>query len=638
MSSDTDLEKLVNSLEIRSTEIREHIIRMTNSAGSGHPGGSLSSADIIIALYFYKMKYDPYHENSDKFVLSKAHAAPALYATLAEAGFVPKKKLSTLRKIGSKFQGHPSAVNLGPLVLVSTGSLGQGASIANGMGLAGKLDGLSYRVFFEVGDGEVEEGQIWEAAMTAAHYKLDNVCGIMDRNHLQIDGKVSNVMDIRPVAEKFQSFGWHTININGNNFYDLIGALDEAENVKEKPTMIIAHTTKGKGVSFMENELSWHGTAPDDIKTKIALLELEARKNSQRLKEHTKLEVGKPSGIKKKLLKKNDAWYELPKFGGIEKTRVAYGKTLAVLGDIDNDIVALDGDLACSTQSAIFGEKFPERFFNMGIAEADMIGTAAGLAACGKKPYASSFAVFATGRAYDQIRMSVAYSNLNVKIVGSHGGVITGEDGASHIMLEDIALMRVLPNMTVVNPCDAVEMARTIEASRLHQGPMYIRMYREGLPVLHDYNDKFEIGKGEKIMSGSDLTLVATGDMVFRTKNAAKRLKKEGIDADVINMSTIKPIDDKLIRSSAYISRAVLTIEDHFICGGLGDAVSDVINELNKKRHTIIDKMGIEDRFVESGKPEGLIKKYGISEDHIFNRALKLYDTKKSLQGLYANS
>ncbi len=264
-------------LEKKAKTLRKYIVEMITEAGSGHPGGSLSAADIVSVLYFKEMRLDPQQPkwpDRDRFVLSKGHAAPVLYAALAEKGFFPVEQLKTLRKLNSPLQGHPDVKHV-PGVEMSTGSLGQGLSAANGMALAGKLDKASWRVHVLLGDGEIQEGQIWEAAMAAAHYKLDNLVAFLDHNGLQIDGAVSNIMSVEPVADKWRAFGWHVIEIDGHNYQQIIAALDEAKGVKGKPTMIIAETVKGKGVSFMENEVGWHGNAPKPEELDQALSELE---------------------------------------------------------------------------------------------------------------------------------------------------------------------------------------------------------------------------------------------------------------------------------------------------------------------------------------------------------------------------
>jgi transketolase len=266
----------VNFLEEKAKILRIEILKMLTEAGSGHTGGSLSAADIVTALYFYKMRHnpkDPKWKERDRFILSKGHAAPLLYAALALSGYFDKQLLKTLRKLGSPLQGHPCSKTL-PGVEISTGSLGQGLSIANGIAMGLKLNRLSSRVYCLLGDGEIQEGQIWEAAMTAAHYRLDNLCAIIDNNGLQIDGQCSDVMSIEPIVNKWEAFGWHVIDINGHDMKAILGAFDEAERVKLKPTMIVARTVKGKGVSFFEGKVQYHGIAPTREELEKALKEL----------------------------------------------------------------------------------------------------------------------------------------------------------------------------------------------------------------------------------------------------------------------------------------------------------------------------------------------------------------------------
>jgi transketolase len=259
-----------------AVEIRKDIVSMLTESASGHPGGSLSAVEILTTLYFKEMNINPQKNrdlNRDRFVLSKGHAAPVLYSTLARRGYFDVKELMTLRKFGSMLQGHPNMNDLAG-VDMSTGSLGQGISAAVGMALAGKLDKKEYRVYTLLGDGELEEGQVWEASMSAAHYKLDNLTAFVDHNGLQIDGPVEEVMSPEPVSDKFRAFGWHVIDVDGHNFEELINAVEEAKSTKGKPTMIVCKTVKGKGVSFMENMASWHGSAPNAEQCSQALKEL----------------------------------------------------------------------------------------------------------------------------------------------------------------------------------------------------------------------------------------------------------------------------------------------------------------------------------------------------------------------------
>ena len=268
----------IPELQEKARAIRMDIVRMVGAAGSGHPGGSLSAADMLAVLYFQVMRHHPTRPDwpdRDRFVLSKGHACPVLYAALAEAGYFPVETLWTLRKFGSILQGHPDMRKV-PGVEMSTGSLGQGLATALGMALAGKLDGKGYRVFAMIGDGEVQEGEIWESALAAAHYRLDNLTVIQDFNGLQIDGPNAEVMGVTPLPEKWQAFGWHVLEIDGHHYQQILAALAPEQQAEGKPTIIVARTIKGKGVSFMENVVDWHGKAPSQEQVEQALAELQA--------------------------------------------------------------------------------------------------------------------------------------------------------------------------------------------------------------------------------------------------------------------------------------------------------------------------------------------------------------------------
>jgi len=270
-------EKRIHELELKAASLRQHVIRMIFAAGSGHPGGSLSSADIITALFFEVMDHSPARKDSqdrDHFILSKGHAAPIYYSALAECGYFPVDELMTLRKLHSRLQGHPSRVKT-PGVEMSTGSLGQGLSVANGLALALRLLGLERKVYCLCGDGEMAEGQVWEAAMFAAHNHLDNVIAIVDRNGLQIDGRTEDVMALEPLSDKWKAFGWNVLFMDGNDMWQVLETLEEAKLHKGAPTVIIAKTIKGKGVSFMENNVGFHGKAPNEKEFEQALRELE---------------------------------------------------------------------------------------------------------------------------------------------------------------------------------------------------------------------------------------------------------------------------------------------------------------------------------------------------------------------------
>ncbi|MFZ3172110.1 MAG: transketolase family protein [Carboxydocellales bacterium] len=291
-------------------------------------------------------------------------------------------------------------------------------------------------------------------------------------------------------------------------------------------------------------------------------------------------------------------------------TRDAYGKALKKLGAENKDIVVLDADLSKSTKTSEFAAEFPQRFFNIGIAEANMMGTAAGLAAAGKIPFASTFAMFATGRAFEQIRNSIAYTKLNVKIAASHAGLTVGEDGASHQAIEDISLMRSVPNMTVLVPSDGPETEACLRAAVEYKGPVYIRLGRPAVPVLHSEDYKITIGQAETMRDGKDATVIATGIMVSMALEAAETLAGEGIFLRVINMHTIKPLDAAAVIAAAQATGAIVTAEEHNIIGGLGSAVAEVVVE----NHPVpMERVGVKDTFGESGLPDELLKKYGLT-------------------------
>ena len=291
-------------------------------------------------------------------------------------------------------------------------------------------------------------------------------------------------------------------------------------------------------------------------------------------------------------------------------TRDAYGKALLVLGAENPDVVVLDADLSKSTKTADFGKKYPERFFNMGIAEANLMGTAAGLAAAGKIPFASTFAVFATGRAFEQIRNSIAYPNLNVKIAATHAGITVGEDGGSHQAVEDVAIMRAVPNMVVLVPADGEETRQAVIAASQHKGPVYIRMGRLGLPVLFKEDYHFEIGKANVLKEGTDAAIMANGIMVSAALEAAAQLAAEGINVSVVNVASVKPLDEETILRVAAQAKAVVTAEEHNIIGGLGSAIAEVLGE---KMPTPMVRVGLRDTFGESGQPQELLEKYGLT-------------------------
>ncbi|MFQ6115786.1 MAG: 1-deoxy-D-xylulose-5-phosphate synthase N-terminal domain-containing protein, partial [bacterium] len=429
----------VAELEEAANLMRGYNLIALCAAGSGHAGGTLSIMDITAALYLHVARHDPenpYWEERDRIIWSTGHKAPSLYLGLAMAGYYDVEEVVKLRKLWSPFQGHPHWLKL-PGVEASTGSLGQGLSIAVGIALAAKLDGKNFRVFSINGDGEQQEGQIWEAAMEAGHYKLDNLISIVDKNRLQIDGWVEEVMNIDPLDQKYRSFGWEVIEIDGHNMHDILNGFEKAINVKGKPTLIIAHTTKGKGVDFMENVAGWHGKAPnyEQMLSGLEQLRLRDKLPVERL---FKKAQNYQSWVDEKLEAK------MPKFSRsywwnsgdrmraeMEATRRGFGRALDEHGD-DERVVCLGLDISSSITISQFYEKHPERksrWISIGIAEQSGTGVAAGLAKEGKLPVIGTYGTFAAARNLDQLRTTVCYGEFNVFMAGAHGGVSVGPDG-----------------------------------------------------------------------------------------------------------------------------------------------------------------------------------------------------------------
>jgi transketolase len=653
----------IEQLKDAANRMRGYDLVALCAAGSGHAGGTLSIMDIAAALYLKVADHDPENpswSDRDRIIWSTGHKAPSLYLGLAFAGFCPVDDVVLLRKLSSPYQGHPHWLKL-PGVEVSTGSLGQGLSIAVGIALAGKLDKKDYRTFCIMGDGEQQEGQIWEAAMEAGHHKLDNLIGIIDYNQLQIDGWVRDVMNVDPLAEKYRSFGWEVLSIDGHDMKQVVEALDKAKAGMGKPVVIIAATVKGKGVSFIENVAGWHGRSPNYEEMMKGLAEL-------RLTEQIPVEflLKKAKEYQSKVDRKLDA--KMPHFScnywwnaaenmkaTMEPTRKGFGQSLAANGD-DERVVCLGLDISGSITISDFYAANPERkrrWISMGIAEQSATSAAAGLAKEGKLPVLGTYATFAAARNLDQIRTSVCYGNFNVLIAGAHGGVSVGPDGATHQALEDLFAMCGLPNMSVVVPCDAIETRKATDYLLLkHQGPKYIRFAREATPVVTYEHTPFVFGHAnvirfrkpaanfadafETVLASryqdeeEDLTIMACGPMIPEAMRAAWILKSDfGYESRIVNLHTLKPIDVAAILRAARETGVVITAEEHQI-GALAWRVSGVITEtpLLYDVPIITGAIGVKDRFGDSGAPWELIKEFEVSAEHIAQKALELMEVK----------
>lgn len=605
----------IKYLEKLARLIRYYILVSTTEAGSGHPTSSLSAVELMTALFFggifrFELE-DPALPNNDRLIFSKGHASPLLYALYAAAGKIEEAELLTLRKFGSRLEGHPTSAF--PYAEAATGSLGQGLSIGVGMALNAKyLDKLPYRTYVLMGDGETAEGQVWEAIEIGAYYELNNLIGIIDVNRLGQSGATMYGRDLDAYAARVGSFGWETITVDGHSFNEIFRAFEQAQRASG-PIMIIAGTVKGKGFSIFEDKDGWHGKTLKREQLGPALAELGEVDKTVRG------DVARPDDLRPPASEATAAEALHYKIGERVATRLAYGRALVRLGPKFPRIVSLDAEVNNSTYAGLFKEAYPERFFQMFIAEQNMVSAAVGLSRRGKIPFVSTFACFLS-RAYDQTRMS-QYSDANIKFAGSHAGVSIGEDGPSQMALEDIALYRSILKSSVLYPADAVAAEKLVEAAASVQGLVYIRLTRADTPVIYDNVEDFPIG-GAKVLrqSGADIAaVVAAGITLHEALAAYEELKKEGIFIRVIDLYSIKPIDVSTLKAAAAATGAVITVEDHFPAGGLGEAVKSAISDVCAPVYSLCVA-----ETPASGKPEELLDSQGISRKAIIAKVKEI--------------
>jgi transketolase len=605
----TSRETLIKILEDKATRLRIDSIRATTAAGSGHPTSCTSTAEIVSALFFSVMQYDPNQPHSaenDRFVLSKGHAAPVLYSAWAEAGLFPREHLLTLRQLSSDLEGHPRPRL--PFVDVATGSLGQGLPVGIGMALAARMDSRDQRVYVLMGDGESAEGSVWEAAEIASNYCIDNLCAIIDVNRLGQSGPtmLQHFMDL--YRTRWEAFGWHAIVVKGHDIAALLNAFADAKNTTRKPTVILAETLKGKGMDGYEDKEGWHGKVlpKDEAARVVGILEKSLTGAGDRWTPNL------PGKRKDRQVPHSTGAAPMPPYtpGGKEvATRKAFGDALQALAKMDSRVVALDGDVKNSTHSDEFLAVAPDRFFEGHIAEQNMTGMSMGLAARGKVPFASTFACFLS-RAFDFIRMA-AISNSNVKFAGTHVGVSIGQDGPSQMGLEDIAMFGAEPNFTILYPSDATSAWAATMLAAEYVGPTYIRLGRPNTEVIYRPEEKFQIGQAKVIRQGSHdrVLVVAAGITLFEALRAHDELKKNGIDIRVIDLFSIHPIDrETLVVSARAAGNQVITVEDHYAHGGLGDSVQSAL----AAKGIPVYKIAVTE-IPHSGTPEELIERFGIS-------------------------
>ena len=611
--------------------VRYFILYMTTKAESGHATSALSAADIMTCLFFNFLRFDisdPKNPANDRVIFSKGHASPLLYALWTVAGVVDEKELDGYRQLGSNLEGHP--IPRFRYVDIASGSLGQGLSAGLGMALAqrARISNLP-KVYVLMGDSEVAEGSCWEAMEVASYYKVGNLVGIIDVNRLGQSSETMLGWDVDVYKRRVEAFGWKAHIIDGHNMPAITETFEKIQKSTSVPQMIIAKTIKGKGISFLEDKEGWHGVALKWDEFEKAVEELgkvdrsirgEIRKpDNKPTTQNSRQRRGSPEAVKLKPTTQNlKVNY---KQGEMIATRKAYGETLTRLGKINPRIVSLDGETSNSTYSEIFKREIPSRYFEMFIAEQNMVGVALGLSKMGLIPFVSTFAAFFT-RAFDQIRMS-AYSFANIKFVGSHAGVSIGQDGPSQMGLEDFAMFRAIQGSIIFHPADAIAVQKLVEIAASVEGIFYIRTQRPAAAVIYENDQKFQLGGSNVLRStGSDkIAIVACGIALIEAIKAADKLKKEGIGVRVIDAYCIKPVDKiELKRSARETGGQIITCEDHYLEGGLGDAVLDA---LSTESNTKVYKMGIS-RIPTSGKGEDLLSYEGIDAKSIAGKVKEI--------------
>jgi transketolase len=483
------------------------------------------------------------------------------------------------------------------------------------MSLCARLDNLDYRTYVLLGDGECAEGSVWEAASLAGIYQLNHLTAIVDVNRLGQSQPTAFGHDVDVYRKRFESFNWRTEVIDGHDMDEIMEVLS-AVGLGKQPLAIIAKTVKGQGVSFIADKEGWHGKALSKDEAAKAIAELEPKAKSG-----ISAEIEAPSNLP---LPKNEAPASYPapayKMGDMVATREAYGNALARIGEVDSRIVAMDGDTKNSTFADKFFKKFPDRFTECFIAEQNMVGVATGFSTRGKVPFASTFACFFS-RAFDQVRMA-GISMANIKLAGSHVGVSIGEDGTSQMALEDLAMMRAVEGSVVLYPSDAVSTEKLVEQMALHKGVSFLRTSRPKMPVSYANEEEFPIGgaKVRKQAAGDKVTVVAAGVTLAEAIKAADALAKEGIGITVIDAYSVKPLGSDVIKAAAAkTNNLVITVEDHYPEGGLGDAVAGELSVEGVRVH----KLAVRE-LPHSGKPEELLAKYGIDAAAIVKKVKSL--------------
>jgi transketolase len=591
--------RLADELRLRSVRLRKHLLQTIAAAGAGHTGGDLSCIDLLTVLYGAVLRISPEavdDPDRDRFVMSKGHSVEALYVVLADRGFFPPADLATLGRPGSRYVGHPTRHV--PGVEQNTGALGHGLAFGVGTALAARLSGRAYRTFVLVGDGELAEGSNWEASLAAAHHRLDNLVLVLDRNELQITGGTESVCALEPLAEKLRAFGYAVRDVDGHDHAALMDVFAAVPFEPGRPSAVLARTVKGRGVSFIENDVRWHHRVPKPEELARAMAELEAEERRLGAEPEERF-VPSPA--------RGDGTGETGLPMGRPNQDV-FSETLLELARADPSVVVVTSDSRGSGKLSGFAEALPERIVEVGIAEQTLVGVAAGLASGGRKPFAVSPACFLTARSLEQVKNDVAYSAQPVRLVGISAGVSYGPLGSTHHSTHDLAALRAIPSLTIVVPADNHEAREAARAAHASRGPIYVRIGKRRVPDLP--GTPFELGRARLVREGKDLAFLATGETVWIAYAAAERLAAEGLRCRVLSLHTLRPLDGEAVRAAAR-TRGIVTVEEHSTSGGLGEACAAILAEAGLSVR--LRRMGLPDEETFPGSQAEILEHYGIS-------------------------
>lgn len=612
-----------------AVDMREDALTMAYASGmsAAHVGGGLSIIDILAVLYGGVMKYNvanPTWNERDRFILSKGHGVIGYYAALCESGFISKDELCSFEKNNSDLLGHP-VQNIEKGMEFTTGSLGQGLSIGIGVALSLRDKGIDSKAYVLMGDGECNEGSVWEAFMSAAQYKLDNIVAIIDRNRYQLGGETMDVMDIGNVGDKLRAFGWEVREVNGHNVEELYNAFTE-KKTDGKPLAVVANTKKGYGFSFMEENNSWHHAVLTKDNYEKAMSELGRDPKTEKIDEAVAAWNKKED---KGVLSENQESQILSRFGltpqfasrwSVVGQRAAFGLAAIELAKENYNIKILTADVSTSAGLARYAKKYCDNYLDVGIAEQNMMGIASGMASMGYDVITTTFAPFQSMRCLEQIRVNYGYMKNKVVMVGLASGLVLGTLGSTHCCFEDMGVLRSIPNIAIVSPADCGEVGKALFAAVDYNQSVYIRlMGGANCPIVYNQDYDFEIGKSIVLKESNcekvDVTVFACGTMVNKSLEAFEILEEAGITSRIVNMHTIKPIDENAIVEACNKSKLIVTVEEHSIYGGLGSAVAEVKATLAYAPRQLT--LGIPDKYGHGATYSTLLEKYGLTSESI---------------------